>query len=90
METVENKKAPFDSPPETFTINEVAFMHQIIQACAQRGSFKPDEFRDVGVLNEKLKAMLDFAKQLEEQQKQVDEKKTEQVVDDISGSNLSA
>jgi len=41
-------------------------MHQILQACAQRGAFKPEEFKDVGSLNEKLKALIDFAKSLEE------------------------
>ena len=56
----------FEPPPETITITEVAFMYQVIQACAQRGAFKPDEFKDVGVLNEKLKSLLDYAKKLEE------------------------
>jgi len=53
-------------------------MHQILQACAQRGAFKPEEFKDVGSLNEKLKALIDFAKSLEEKDgKKADEKANE-------------
>ena len=62
----DDKQTPFEQPPETISINEVAFMHQIIQACAQRGAFKPEEFKDIGVLNDKLKAMIEYAKSLEE------------------------
>ena len=60
----------FEKPPETITINEVAFMYQILQACAQRGAFKPDEFQDVGGLNQKLKAIIDYADYLEDQKKE--------------------
>jgi hypothetical protein len=67
-----SEQTPFEPPPETISINEVAFMHQIIQACAQRGAFKPDEFKDVGILNDKLKAMLEYAKKLEEAAKTSD------------------
>lgn len=70
----------FENPPETITINEVAFMYQILQACAQRGAFKPEEFKDVGNLNEKLKAIVDYANHLEEQ------KKKEAEGNDASGS----
>ena len=69
-----NEENIFDKPPDTVTINEVAFMHQIIQACAQRGAFKPEEFKDVGALNDKLKALLEYARKLEEAAK----KKSEQ------------
>ena len=61
-----NEQNTMRPPPETITISEVSFMHQILQACAQRGAFKPEEFKDVGSLNEKLKALIDFAKSLEE------------------------
>lgn len=61
-----SQDTPFAPPPETVTINEVAFMHQILQACAQRGAFKPEEFKDIGSLNDKLKALLEYAKKLEE------------------------
>ena len=54
MSSEPNEKL-FEKPPETITINEVAFMYQILQACAQRGAFKPDEFKDVGSLNEEKK-----------------------------------
>ena len=64
-------------PPDAITIHEIAFMHQIIQACAQRGAFKPDEFKDLGVLNEKLKSMLDYAKKLEEASKENEKSKDE-------------
>ena len=70
-----NEENIFDKPPDTVTINEVAFMHQIIQACAQRGAFKPEEFKDVGALNDKLKALLEYARKLEEAAK----KQSEQV-----------
>lgn len=56
----------YAQPPESVTINEIAFMHQILQACASRGAFKPDEFTDVGALNNKLKALMDYARKLEE------------------------
>ena len=69
-----NKENIFDKPPDTVTINEVAFMHQIIQACAQRGAFKPEEFKDVGLLNDKLKALLEYARKLEEAAKKESEK----------------
>jgi len=62
----------FTPPPETVSIQEVAFMFQIIQACAQRGAFKPEEFKDIGVLNDKLKSLLDYAKKLEEDAKKKD------------------
>ena len=65
--STEEKQVKFDKPPESISIHEVAFMHQIIQACAQRGAFKPDEFKDIGVLNDKLKAMLEYAKSLSEE-----------------------
>jgi hypothetical protein len=68
MSTTEQPKV-FESPPESISINEVAFMHQIIQACAQRGAFKPDEFKDIGVLNDKLKSLIEYAKSLEEKAK---------------------
>jgi len=61
-----NEQNTMRPPPETITISEVSFMHQILQACAQRGAFKPEEFKDVGSLNEKLKALIDFAKSLED------------------------
>jgi len=67
--STEEKPVLFEKPPETISINEVAFMYQILQACAQRGAFKPEEFKDVGVLNEKLKALVDYAKSLEEKAK---------------------
>ena len=44
-------------------------MHQILQACAQRGAFKPDEFKDIGALNDKLKSLLEYAKTLEDNAK---------------------
>ena len=68
-----NEENIFDKPPDTVTINEVAFMHQIIQACAQRGAFKPEEFKDVGALNDKLKALLEYARKLEEAAKKQSE-----------------
>ena len=69
----------FEKPPETITINEVAFMYQILQACAQRGAFKPDEFEDVGGLNKKLKSIIDYANFLEEKKnEEKDQNKTEQ------------
>ena len=68
-----NEENIFDKPPDTVTINEVAFMHQIIQAYAQRGAFKPEEFKDVGALNDKLKALLEYARKLEEAAKKQSE-----------------
>ena len=80
MSTTEQPKV-FESPPESISITEVAFMHQIIQACAQRGAFKPEEFKDVGVLNDKLKSLIEYAKSLDEKAKatdtSVDDKSTE-------------
>ena len=63
--TTEQTKT-IESPPESISINEVAFMHQIIQACAQRGAFKPEEFKDIGILNDKLKSLIEYAKSLED------------------------
>jgi hypothetical protein len=63
----------FEKPPETISIQEVAFMHQIIQACAQRGAFKPEEFKEIGALNDKLKALIDYAKSIEEKNKESSE-----------------
>ena len=81
----DDKQTPFEQPPETISINEVAFMHQIIQACAQRGAFKPEEFKDIGVLNDKLKAMIEYAKSLEEAAKKanpdVEASETDEKVD---------
>ena len=77
MSSEENEKL-FEKPPETITINEVAFMYQILQACAQRGAFKPDEFKDVGSLNEKLKAIIDYANFLEEQKSNSNEESNEE------------
>jgi len=70
--STEEKQTPFEPPPETISIHEVAFMHQIIQACAQRGAFKPEEFKDIGVLNDKFKALIEYAKSLEDAAKEAD------------------
>jgi hypothetical protein len=83
-----NEENIFDKPPDTVTINEVAFMHQIIQACAQRGAFKPEEFKDVGALNDKLKALLEYARKLEEAAKKQSEQAESTSVP--SGSEPSA
>ena len=76
--STDEKPTLFEKPPETISINEVAFMYQILQACAQRGAFKPEEFKDVGVLNDKLKALVDYAKSLEEKAKEGDAASTEE------------
>ena len=83
-----SQDTPFAPPPETVTINEVAFMHQILQACAQRGAFKPEEFKDIGSLNDKLKALLDYAKKLEEaaQKKMAGEHASSEKGDESTGS----
>ena len=84
MSSEPNEKL-FEKPPETITINEVAFMYQILQACAQRGAFKPDEFKDVGSLNEKLKAIIDYANFLEEQKnEETNEESTDNSPDKLS------
>jgi len=82
--STEEKQTPFEPPPETISIHEVAFMHQIIQACAQRGAFKPEEFKDIGVLNDKFKALIEYAKSLEDAAKETDgEKKDGEDLEDI-------
>lgn len=59
--------------PESISLQEIGFMFQIIQACAQRGAFKPEEFKDVGTLNQKLKSILNYAKELEDAKNKTDE-----------------
>lgn len=44
------------------TLNDVNIMLQIIDVCAKRGAFHPDEFVPVGTLTNKLKAVVEKAK----------------------------
>ena len=57
-----NEENIFDKPPD-MTINEVVASNN---SSVQRGAFKPEEFKDVGALNDKLKALLEYARKLEE------------------------
>ncbi len=63
--TTEELKSTLETP-ESISLQEIGFMFQIIQACAQRGAFKPEEFKDIGTLNQKLKSILNYAKELED------------------------
>jgi len=75
--TPEELKSTLETP-ESISLQEIGFMFQIIQACAQRGAFKPDEFKDVGTLNQKLKSILNYAKELEDAKNKTDETTGEQ------------
>ena len=50
-------------------------MYQILQACARRGAFKPDEFQDVGGFA-KNKSDYYYANYLEDQKKKKHQMKT--------------
>jgi len=42
----------------SMTINDIAFMVQIIEIVAQRGAFKAEELSNVGAVYDKVKAFL--------------------------------
>jgi hypothetical protein len=45
------------------TLADVNLMLQIIEICAKRGAFNPDEFVTVGSLTDKLKQVMKSAKE---------------------------
>ena len=44
--------------PPSMTINDIAFLVQIIEIVAQRGAFKADELSTVGAVYDKVKAFI--------------------------------
>jgi hypothetical protein len=46
------------TPPPSMTINDIAFLVQIIEIVAQRGAFKADELSTVGAVYDKVKAFI--------------------------------
>ena len=44
--------------PPSVTINDIAFLVQIIEIVAQRGAFKAEELSTVGAVYDKVKAFL--------------------------------
>ena len=53
----------------SININDIVFMQEIIRACSMRGSFKPEEFTDIGNLNNKLSELIKVAQAEEEKAK---------------------
>jgi len=45
----------------SININDIVFMQEIIRTCSMRGSFKPEEFTDIGALNNKLTELIKLA-----------------------------
>ena len=44
--------------PPSMTINDIAFLVQIVEIVAQRGAFKADELSTVGAVYDKVKAFI--------------------------------
>jgi hypothetical protein len=51
------------TPPTGVTINDIAFLVQIVEIVAQRGAFKADELSTVGAVYDKVKAFIANATQ---------------------------
>jgi len=46
------------TPPTGVTINDIAFLMQIVEIVAQRGAFKAEELSTVGAVYDKVKAFI--------------------------------
>ena len=55
--TTDTTDVPAVTPPSV-TINDIAFLVQIVEIVAQRGAFKADELSSVGAVYDKVKAFL--------------------------------
>jgi len=51
------------TPPSSVTINDIAFLVQIVEIVAQRGAFKAEELSTVGAVYDKVKAFITSATQ---------------------------
>lgn len=45
----------------SMNIKDIALMQEIIRVCSIRGCFKPEEFNDIGTLNNKLTQLIKLA-----------------------------
>jgi hypothetical protein len=63
------------------TLADVQLMQQIIDVCAKRGAFHPDEFVPIGALSNKLKEVVSKAKEEAEKEAQ-EQPQTEKVKTD--------
>ena len=51
------------APAPSVTINDIAFLVQIVEIVAQRGAFKAEELSTVGAVYDKVKAFISNATQ---------------------------
>jgi hypothetical protein len=61
------------TPPSSVTINDIAFLVQIIEIVAQRGAFKAEELSTVGAVYDKVKAFITSATQSAQQTEGTDQ-----------------
>jgi hypothetical protein len=54
--TDENTNVP--ATPPSVTINDIAFLVQIVETVAQRGAFRAEELSSVGAIYDKVKAFI--------------------------------
>jgi len=54
--TDENTNVP--ATPPSVTINDIAFLVQIVETVAQRGAFRAEELSSVGAVYDKVKAFI--------------------------------
>jgi len=59
--------------PPSVTINDIAFLVQIIEIVAQRGAFKAEELSTVGAVYDKVKAFIANATPSEQPTKGTDQ-----------------
>ena len=53
----ETSEVPVSTPPSV-TINDIAFLIQIVETVAQRGAFKAEELSSVGAVYDKVKSFI--------------------------------
>jgi hypothetical protein len=53
----ETSEVPVNTPPSV-TINDIAFLIQIVETVAQRGAFKAEELSSVGAVYDKVKSFI--------------------------------
>lgn len=55
--TTDTTDVPAQTPPAV-TINDIAFLVQVVEIVAQRGAFKAEELSSVGAVYDKVKAFI--------------------------------
>ena len=55
----EETTTPHTPPTFSFSLQEVSLMYNVLAACAKRGAFGIEEFKDISALYETLKTHLE-------------------------------